>query len=179
MKVTRSRRTQQAADRYALFEAHEKRPGRRFLWVLPVLVALALLVGIPLGASYLMVREYGDQELVRAAAGGDAAGVRERLRRGAPANSYHIEGTSALWCAVRSGSLETVQVLLEHGADPNSSGQFNTVIEQAVGGLDVDDGKPRRAIAQALLDQAPRITNPQQVALLRNALKARSSRPGL
>jgi ankyrin repeat protein len=172
-----NRNSVEAADVYVSVNAEHNTPARQFLWALPFLLALALLVGAPVVIGRLFMRRYGDPELVRAAAGGDAATVRERLRRGAPANSYHLEGSSALWWAVNSGSLETVRVLLGHGADPNSSGQFNTVIEEAVAGLEMDDGKPRRAIAQALLDQAPRITNPQQVALLREALRAAAGQP--
>jgi ankyrin repeat protein len=114
--------------------------------------------------------EYGDPKLVRAAAMGDAARVRVFLERGSPVNSYHMEGSSALWWAVYGGSLETVELLLRYGAEVNSRGQFQSVIETAVEQLRWEDDEPRRAIAQALLARAAKIKDPAQVRLLKEAV---------
>ncbi len=115
-------------------------------------------------------RAYGDTELVRMAAMGNVAEVRARLERGSPANACHLEGSSAFWWAVNGGSLETVLLLLEHGADVNSRGQFNTVIEEALVNIDHKDGRPGKAIAMALLDRASQIRDPKQLAILREAV---------
>jgi ankyrin repeat protein len=134
-------------------------------------LGLLALVAAPFVLIYAHFRRvYGDPALVAAASNGDARTVRALLNRGAPANSYHIEGSSALWWAVASGSLETVQLLLDHGADSNSRGQFDSVIDQAIQNLDLGDGKPRRAIAEALLARAAQIRDPEQVKALREAL---------
>ena len=146
---------------------------KRAVWysMLAAALTIALLIAVLFAWFHSEFRRaYGDPELVRAAAMGDAPRVRSLLQRGAPVESYHLEGSSALWWAVASGSRETVQALLEHGADPNSSGQWATVIETAAGSIDLDDGKPRRAIATLILDQAPRIKDPTQLQLLRAAL---------
>lgn len=148
------------------------RHSRRRDWLLMgTVVGLLALVVTPFAIIYAQLRrDYGDPELVRASAGGDAPRVRTLLDRGAPANSYHLEGSSALWWAVESGSLETVQLLLDHGADLNSRGQYS-VIETAVARLDEEDGKPRRAIAESLLlARAAQIQDPAQVRALREAL---------
>lgn len=123
-------------------------------------------------AGYLDFRRaYGDPELVRAAAGGEALRVRQLLQHGSPANSYHLEGSSALWWAVSSGSLECVQLLLDHGADPNGRGQWDTVIEQSVLNLNLNDGKPRAAIVKALLARGSQIKDLAQLKLLKEAAR--------
>jgi hypothetical protein len=133
------------------------------------LLILALVLGTIFKGYLDFRRAYGDPELVRAAARGDATRVRQLLQHGSPANSYHLEGSSALWWAVSSGSLECVQLLLDHGADPNGRGQWDSVIEQAVQDLEFNDGKPRAAIIQALLAQRSRIRDPAQLKLLEDA----------
>jgi ankyrin repeat protein len=131
---------------------------------------LALVLGTIFKGYLDFRRAYGDPELVRAAAGGDATRVRQLLQHGSPTNSYHLEGSSALWWAVSSDSLECVQLLLDHGADPNGHGQWDSVIEKAVQDLEFnDDGKPRTAIIQALLAQRSRIRDPAQLKLLEDA----------
>ncbi len=145
---------------------------------LAALLTVAVLFGVPLGWFYLEFRRsYGEPDLVAAAANGDAFKVRKLLQRGAPPESYHIEGSSALWWAVNSGSPETVKALLDYGADPNSSGQWSTVIETAAGNVETYDDEPHRAIARMLLAQAPRIKNPAQVQLLRKALTKTTAPP--
>lgn len=134
------------------------------------LTVVALLVG-GIVAFYLDFRRtYGDLNLVGAASSGDAARVRKLLEHGSPANSYHIEGSSALWWAVFSGNLECVQLLLDHGADPNGRGQWDTVIEQSVQNLNLNDGKPRAAIVKALLARGSQIKDPAQLELLKEAV---------
>lgn len=156
----------------------KERPSREWLLWVGIVLLLAL-VAAPFLWTYLELRrEYGDPEIVVAATNGDAQKVGELLRRGSPADSYHLEGSSALWWAVESNSPETVQVLLEHGADPNSKGQWNTVIDQAVDNLETyDNAAPNRRIIQLLLDRANQIKDPAQVAKLKDCLKSKAPTP--
>jgi hypothetical protein len=147
---------------------------RKRLSALAPLVALLLLIGIPITALYVQLRQdYGDPALVAAASNGDAAQVRALLKRGSPANSHHLEGSSALWWAVAANSPETVQLLLDHGADPNSTGQWNTVFQQAAQNLDHDGSAKGTAIARLLLQHRALIADQAQVDLLDEALTAR------
>ena len=156
-----------------------RKTGRYFVLLL-ALAGLCLLLAVPCVTVYHQYRAWsGDQELVSAAAGGNAAKVRRLLSRGSHANSYHPEGSSALWWAVSSGNPECVRLLLQYGADPNSRGQFNSVIDQAVQDLDGGDEQAQIAIAQALLDRAPWIKDAAQVHLLKKALTTKRARlPG-
>jgi ankyrin repeat protein len=62
-----------------------------------------------------------DEELLLAAASGDAAKVRELLERGANPNArdYFIDRTPLHYAAM-GGDLDVAKLLLEHGADPNA-----------------------------------------------------------
>ncbi len=62
--------------------------------------------------------------LAAAASEGHEAICRLLLAQGAAINAESDSGFSALLCAVESGSLPLVQLLLEHGADPNASADF-------------------------------------------------------
>jgi len=134
-------------------------------------VALLALVVLPVAVTYAQFRHsYGAPALVAAAANGDAVRVRKLLKRGAPANSYDPEGSSALWWAVSANSPESVQLLLDHGADPNFRGLWNSVVDKAIQNLDHDDTDQGKAVARALLAYKSRISDSNQIDTLGRAL---------
>ncbi len=59
--------------------------------------------------------------VMRAAAGGDAAAVREQVDGPQDANVTDDDGRTPLGCAAAGGDLATVRTLLELGADPGST----------------------------------------------------------
>ncbi|XP_028260587.1 cyclin-dependent kinase 4 inhibitor B [Parambassis ranga] len=61
-----------------------------------------------------------EDELTAAAARGDAAGVEDLLRAGAPVNGVNCFGRTALQ-VMMMGSARVARILLRHGADPNVS----------------------------------------------------------
>jgi hypothetical protein len=61
-----------------------------------------------------------EQELLRAAAAGDAASVQQLLARHAAIEARDSQGRTALFLAVMHGQAETVNLLLDLGADPNT-----------------------------------------------------------
>ncbi|MGV3722075.1 MAG: ankyrin repeat domain-containing protein [Actinomycetota bacterium] len=147
---------------------------RKHLKALAPVLALLVVVAIPVAAVFQQFRQVkGDWALVAAASDGDAARVRAHLQRGSSANASHREGSSALWWAVAANSPETVEALLDHGADPNSSGQWSSVLEQAIQNLDHDDTLKGTAIARLLLQRRALITDKPQVELLEDALAAK------
>ncbi len=62
-----------------------------------------------------------NKQLVTAAADGDLAAVSELLAEGADVNADNGFGVTPLYTAADWGNLELVRLLLEHGADPDSS----------------------------------------------------------
>lgn len=149
---------------------------RALRWAL--ILAMLALTATPVVMGYFEFKKaYGDPALVAAASSGDAARVRTLLERGSPANSFHLEGSSALWWAVSSGSAETVQLLLDHGADPNCPGQWSTVIEQAIQNLELEDGQSSLAVPRTLLVRSRQFKDPEQVKLLREAVAKKQTAP--
>jgi hypothetical protein len=59
-----------------------------------------------------------DEELLDAAREGDAARVKELLRKGANANARDKSGWTPLHWAASYGRVDVARLLLEHGADP-------------------------------------------------------------
>jgi hypothetical protein len=111
-----------------------------------LIVALVAFKGI---TGFLQVKKRLD--LVSASASGNAAKVKFLLAQGADPNSEHIEGSSALWWAVEADSLPTVQVLLSNGANPNSRGQYNSVIEDALARYADAEGTPQEPAAKSIV----------------------------
>ena len=93
-------------------------------------------------------------ELVDEAASGDVAGVRRCLRFGVNPNAPSLwgwehknKGPTALTAASRTGRLDVVKYLLEHGAKINNrDGQGNTAVIEAAGSGNL-------ALVQYLFDQ--------------------------
>ncbi|MDA0323275.1 MAG: ankyrin repeat domain-containing protein [Verrucomicrobia bacterium] len=63
----------------------------------------------------------GNTPLMLAASGGDVAGVRKLLRRGASVHKRNIHGSTALMGAAAGGHLTIVRMLLDRGAHASSS----------------------------------------------------------
>ncbi|MCA8968534.1 MAG: ankyrin repeat domain-containing protein [Planctomycetes bacterium] len=63
-----------------------------------------------------------DEELVAASAGGECDTVRDLLQRGSPPDARNDKGQSALAMAASRNHADVVQVLLDHGADPEGAG---------------------------------------------------------
>jgi len=83
----------------------------------------------------------------------DAKGVAALLEAGIKPNARDLFGRPALWNAIEQKDLATVQVLLEHGADPNDPGKHvNEMFESGatLAMQAVDAGEV--AILEALLD---------------------------
>jgi len=66
-----------------------------------------------------------ESDLRDAAVRGDASEVLAQIELGADVNAVDFTGNAALHAAVKSKSIETVRLLLEHGADVNALGNFN------------------------------------------------------
>jgi hypothetical protein len=118
-----------------------------------------------------------DADLVGAAGDGNAVQVQVLLRHGANPNATHLEGSSALWWAVCSQSLPTVQELLAAGASPDSRGQYDSVLDQALAEYSdaVGPSQQRNAlsIVGALVSRGVNVRSvvkdPQVVMVLRRA----------
>ena len=83
----------------------------------------ALLVPLLCAHSLLQSPDLPDLnvQLVAAAADGDLAAVAHLLERGADVNADNGFGITALYTAADWGNLDLVTLLLEHGADPDST----------------------------------------------------------
>ena len=74
-----------------------------------------------------------DSALVRAAARGDLASVRQLLARGVDVNSKDAEGRTAVTAAVYADDLELVQLLIDAGADVDIQDNMRTNAFLAIG----------------------------------------------
>ena len=68
----------------------------------------------------LCTTRYGVTPLYLAATNGNAAVIAKLLEAGAGANSANPSGETALMTAARTGKVDAVKVLLDHGADVNA-----------------------------------------------------------
>jgi ankyrin repeat protein len=75
---------------------------------------------------------FGWTPLLFAARQGQVGTIAALVAAGANANDTLPDGTSALITAVQGLNYEAASVLLDHGADPNASGQGWTALHQAV-----------------------------------------------
>jgi uncharacterized protein len=81
----------------------------------------SLVFAVLLLSPHFVFCENLEELMVKAAAKGDAAQVRNLLDKGASANSRHVlTGWSALTAASYHGKLEIVQILIQAGADVNA-----------------------------------------------------------
>lgn len=87
--------------------------GSTFVFGLPFLMMLSM-------AHWMFVSE----PLYSAACEGDTERVRTLIAWGA-SPSMKFEGLPALECAARSGNLEVVRVLLDHGANIEAQNEFD------------------------------------------------------
>lgn len=71
-----------------------------------------------------------DFQLYKAVVCGDFEKMRNALRAGAWVNRNHKGCGSALMAAVAFDNIEAVQILLEHGADPNVHSSFGETVMQ-------------------------------------------------
>ncbi len=89
---------------------------------------MTLSIKVLLGALFLLQAGGGQEtpaeRLWAAARRGDAAQVRELLAQGAPVNAATRYGVTALMFAADRGSLDVVQILLDHGAEVNVTDNF-------------------------------------------------------
>ena len=97
-------------------------------------------------------------ELLQAADRGDTAVVLDLLASGVDVNAHSEGESTALLMAVRNGHIETIRVLLEHGAHPNP-----------------DDSRGYTALTHAILRSLPRrwhpawVPDPEPLKLLKAA----------
>ena len=112
-----------------------------------------------------------DRELLRAASLGDAHGVRQALRKGAQPNSVEsLNGEeTALMLAVKSGSYDTVEAMVEGGASLQYRGHLNvdsrTVMDNMTAlALAVKNGNAR--VSRYMIDRGAQLVPPATVKKL-------------
>lgn len=92
----------------------------------------AVKVLLEVGANINDRSIFGWTPLLFAARQGQVATIAALVAGGANVNDTLPDGTSALITAVQGLNYEAASVLLDHGADPNASGQGWTALHQAV-----------------------------------------------
>jgi ankyrin repeat protein len=76
------------------------------------------------GADVDGANQYGITPLLQASLTGDAAVIGRLIAGGAATELAHPDGMTPLMAAAQAGRIEAVEILLEHGADPNASDRF-------------------------------------------------------
>ena len=82
------------------------------------LMTLTMCVGLTSGSEVEL-----DHPLFRAIRARDDQALNRMLRQGTPVNLRSSDGTTPLMVATLHGNLTSVQILLDHGADPNMANQ--------------------------------------------------------
>ena len=96
-----------------------------------LLQAGAELDGSQIGGSEALSGERGWMPLMAAARSGQTEIASLLLKTGANVNARNAQGETALMQAISSGSVATVRLLLEHGADPKAHTGNQSVWEWA------------------------------------------------
>ena len=120
---------------------------RRFWWPDILLISISLMLcGAPfipqsiwssVTELVLGMSPQANNLMVTAAGGGLLARVRYLLKRGVPADVWDDQGCSAIAAAAGSKSPETVRLLLDHHANPNSSCADSPAVLRAIEKNDV------------------------------------------
>ncbi len=124
--------------------------------------ACQALLGVLFASPLFAAEAPAPESLFQAIQRGDTAAVKRLLSQGVSANSQDFEGTPALMAAALYGTADSIQLLLDHGANPNSRNSAGaTPLHWAV----PDAAKVKRLLA-AGADANARSTNFQRTPLL-------------
>jgi uncharacterized protein len=127
-------------DAKADLQARDLKPGwTAHMWALHLANPGVLEVFGPTGvAGAAAGAEDPDFLLIRAILGGDGAGAKAALARGAQPHATSEEGEPALFLAARRGQTEAVQALLAAGASVHLEFRTGTALSAAVSGRNPD-----------------------------------------